>query len=335
MAANRALIVGIAGQDGSYLAELLLDEGYEVFGIVRGSTSATFENLEPFRDRLELTQVDIGDEGALVEVLSSCGPHEVYNLASPSFVPRSWEQPVATAEVAVLGVTALLEAIRRVDGSIRFFQASSNEIFGVARESPQTEETPLAPVSPYGAAKAYGHFLTGCFRRYHGLHASSGILYTHESPRRSPEFLMRKVACAAAAISLGLESEVRLGSLDARRDWGFAGDSVRAMWLMLRADEPEDYVVATGESHSVRELVDVAFAHVRLDPERYVRVDESLIRGSAELHDVLGDASKARERLGWTRTVDFEGLVRLLVDADVERLRAQLETAERSPGGER
>jgi GDPmannose 4,6-dehydratase len=335
MAANRALIVGIAGQDGSYLSELLLDDGYEVFGIVKGSTSATFENLEPFRDRLELQQVDIRDEAALAELLSSCRPHEVYNLASPSFVPRSWEQPVATAEVAVLGVTALLQAIRRVDRSIRFFQASSNEIFGAARDSPQTEETPLAPVSPYGAAKAYGHFLTGCFRRHHGLHASSGILYTHESPRRSPEFVMRKVARAAAAISLGLESEVRLGSLDARRDWGFAGDSVRAMSLMLRADQPDDYVIATGESHSVRELVEVAFAHVGLDPERHVRVDESLIRGNAELHDVLGDASKARERLGWTPTVDFEGLVGLLVDADLERLRAQLDTAERSPGGGR
>jgi GDPmannose 4,6-dehydratase len=335
MAANRALIVGIAGQDGSYLAELLLDDGYEVFGIVRGSTSATFENLEPFRDRLELRQVDIRDEAALVELLSSCHPHEVYNLASPSFVPWTWELPVATAEVAVLGVTALLEAIRRVDGSIRFFQASSNEMFGVARESPQTEETPLAPVSPYGAAKAYGHFLTGSFRRHHGLHASSGILYTHESPRRSPHFLMRKVARAAAAISLGLESEVRLGDLDARRDWGFAGDSVRAMWLMVRADEPDDYVVATGESHSVRELVEVAFAHVGLDHDRHVRVDESLIRGNTELQDVLGDSTKAREQLGWTPTVSFDGLVGLLVDADLERLRAQLETVESSRGGER
>jgi GDPmannose 4,6-dehydratase len=335
MAANRALIVGIAGQDGSYLAELLLEEGYEVFGIVRGSTSATLENLESFRDKLELAQVDIRDEAALADLLSSCRPHEVYNLASPSFVPRSWEQPVATAEVAVLGVTALLEAIRRVDESIRFFNASSNEIFGVARESPQTEQTPLAPVSPYGAAKAYGHFLTGCFRRYYGLHACSGILYTHDSPRRSLDFVLRKIAHAAAAISLGLESEVRLGSLDARRDWGFAGDYVRAMWLMLRADEPDDYVVATGASHSVQELVETAFAHVGLDPERHVRVDESLVRGKAELHGVLGDATKARERLGWTPTVDFEGLVRLLVDADLERLRAQLETAERAPGGER
>jgi GDPmannose 4,6-dehydratase len=332
MTANRALIVGIAGQDGSYLAELLLDEGYEVFGIVRGSTSATFENLEPFRDRLELRQVDIRDEAALVELLSACRPHEVYNLASPSFVPKTWELPVATAEVAVLGVTALLEAIRRVDETIRFFQASSNEVFGVARESPQTEETPFAPVSPYGAAKAYGHFLTGSFRRHHGLHASSGILYTHESPRRSSDFLMRKVSRAAAAISLGLESEVLLGSLDSRRDWGFAGDSVRAMWLMLRADEPDDYVIATGESHSVRELVEVAFAHVGLDADDHVRVDESLVRGNTELHDVLGDATKARERLGWAPTVSFDGLVRMLVDADLERLHAELGTTERSRG---
>ena len=334
MTADRALIVGVAGQDGSYLAELLLHEGYEVFGVVRGSTSGTFENLEPFRDRLELVQVDIRDELALVDLLSSSRPREVYNLASASFVPRSWELPVATVEVSVLGVTALLEAIRRVDASIRFFHASSNEIFGVARESPQTEETPLAPGSPYGAAKAYGHFLTGCYRRYHGLHASSGVLFTHESPRRPLEFVMRKITHAAAAISLGLESEVRLGSLDARRDWGFAGDYVRAMWLMLQADEPDDYVLATGESHSVRELVEIAFARVGLDPEEHIRVDNSLIRGKAELHGVLGDATKARDRLGWTPTVDFEGLVRMLVDADLERLRAQLETTG-SPTAER
>jgi GDPmannose 4,6-dehydratase len=324
---QRALIIGAAGQDGSLLSELLLAEGYEVFGVVRQPASTTFENLVAIRDQLELVQADVLDELSLVDVLTSVRPHEVYNLASPSFVPMSWRQPVLTAEFAAVGVTALLESIRRVDEGIRFYQASSSEIFGEPREVPQTEETPLAPVTPYGVAKAYAHFITRSYRRHYGLHASSGILYNHESPRRPLDFVTRKVCHAAAAVSLELEEEVQLGNLDARRDWGFAGDYVRAMWLMLQQDEPDDYVIATGSTHSVRELAASAFAHVGLDWEEHVRVDNALIRGKAELHDLVGDPSRARERLGWAPTVDFDSLVRLLVDADLERLRARLEPA--------
>jgi GDPmannose 4,6-dehydratase len=325
MAARRALIIGIAGQDGSLLAELLLGEGYDVFGVVRQPASSRFDNLEAIRGRLELMQADVLDELSLVDVLSSARPHEVYNLASPSFVPMSWRQPVLTAEFAAVGVTALLEAIRRVDDSIRFYQASSSEIFGEPREVPQNEETPLSPVTPYGVAKAYAHFMTRTYRRRYGLHASSGILYNHESPRRPLDFVTRKISHAAAACSLELESEVLLGDLDARRDWGYAGDFVRAMWLLVRQEEPDDYVIATGETHSVRELAECAFAHVGLDWQDHVKVDETLIRGKAELHDLVGDPSKARERLGWSPEIDFEGLVHLLVDADVARMRAQLE----------
>jgi GDPmannose 4,6-dehydratase len=328
MSAKRALVIGIAGQDGSLLAELLLDQGYEVVGVVRQPTSGRFENLEAIRDAVDLRQADVLDELSLVDVLSLSRPHEVYNLASPSFVPMSWKQPVLTAEFAAVGCTALLEAIRRVDPEIRFYQASSSEIFGEPRETPQSEETPLSPVTPYGVAKAYAHFITRSYRRRYGLHASSGILYNHESPRRPPDFVTRKVARAAAAISLGLESEVALGALDARRDWGFAGDYVRAMWLMLQQDEPDDYVIASGESHSVGELAACAFAHVGLDWEQHVRVDDALKRGKAELHDLVGDASKARERLGWGPTLDFDGLVHLLVDADLARMRAKLEPTE-------
>jgi GDPmannose 4,6-dehydratase len=328
VSARRALIIGIAGQDGSLLAELLLGAGYDVYGVVRQPTSGRFENLETVRRRIELLQADVLDELSLVDVLSSCRPHEVYNLASPSFVPMSWKQPVLTAEFAAVGVTALLEAIRRVDDDIRFYQASSSEIFGEPRDVPQTEQTPLAPVTPYGVAKAYGHFITRSYRRHYGLHASSGILYNHESPRRPLDFVTRKVSHAAAAVSLGLETEVALGNLDARRDWSYAGDFVRAMWLMLQQDEADDYVIASGETWSVRELAAAAFAHVGLDWEEHVRVDESLVRGRAELHDLVGDAAKARDRLGWEPTVDFDGLVQLLVDADVRRLRATLEPAE-------
>jgi GDPmannose 4,6-dehydratase len=328
MAARRALITGVAGQDGSLLAELLVEEGYEVCGVVRRPPSERFENLERVRGRVELLQADLLDELSLVDALRECRPHEVYNLASPSFVPMSWQQPVVTAEFAAVGVTALLESIRRVDPEIRFYQASSSEIFGEPREVPQTEETPLSPVTPYGVAKAYGHLIVRSYRRRYGLYACSGILYNHESPRRPLDFVTRKVAHAAAAISLGLEGELWLGDLDARRDWGYAGDYVRAMALMLRQEEPDDYVIATGDPHSVRELVEVAFAHAGLDWTEYVHVDQSLVRGPAELHDLVGDASKARERLGWAPTVDFDGLIRLLVDADLERLRReQLEAA--------
>jgi GDPmannose 4,6-dehydratase len=325
---RRALIIGIAGQDGSLLAELLLGEGYDVFGVVRQPVSGRFENLVEIREQIELVQSDVLDELSLVDVLTSCRPHEVYNLAAPSFVPMSWRQPVLTAEFAAVGCTALLEAIRRVDDEIRFYQASSSEIFGEPREVPQTETTPLAPVTPYGVAKAYAHFITLSYRRRYGLHASSGILYNHESPRRPPDFVTRKISRAAASISLGLEREVLLGDLDARRDWGFAGDYVRAMWSMLQRETPGDYVVATGEAHSVRELAQCAFSRVGLDWEEHVRVDESLVRGRAELYDLVGDASKAREELGWAPSVDFEGLVHLLVDADVERLKAGRELAD-------
>lgn len=325
---RRALIIGIAGQDGSFLAELLLAEGYDVFGVVRQPVDSSFDNLESIRDRIELRQADVLDELALVDVLSSCRPHEVYNLASPSFVPMSWRQPVLTAEFAAVGCTALLESIRRVDDEIRFYQASSSEIFGEPREVPQTEETPLAPVTPYGVAKAYAHFITRSYRSRYGLHATSGILYNHESPRRPLDFVTRKISKAAAAISLGLEQEVSLGDLDARRDWGFAGDYVRAMWLMIQRDTPTDYVVATGVTHSVRELVETAFGRVGLDWEEHVRVDDSLVRGKAELHDLVGDASKAREQLGWSPTLDFESLVHLLVDSDLERLQAGHEVTE-------
>jgi GDPmannose 4,6-dehydratase len=330
MAARRALITGIAGQDGSLLAELLLEEGYEVFGIVRRATSEQFDNLAAIRDRIDLVQADLLDELSLVDALRECRPQEVFNLASPSFVPRSWEQPVLTAEFAAVGVTALLESIRRVDPEIRFYQASSSEIFGEPREVPQTEETPLLPVTPYGVAKAYGHLIVRSYRRRYGLYVGSGILYNHESPRRPLDFVTRKIAHAAAAISLGLEGELWLGDLDARRDWGYAGDYVRAMALMLRQEEPEDFVIASGVAHSVQELVELAFGHVGLDWRKYVHIDESLRRGAAELHDLVGDSSKARARLGWTATMDFEGLVRLLVDADLEQLRGQTVAASSS-----
>jgi GDPmannose 4,6-dehydratase len=325
---RRALIIGIAGQDGSLLSELLLGEGYDVFGVVRQPVSGRFDNLGIVRGQIELIQSDVLDELSLVDVLTGCRPHEVYNLASPSFVPMSWRQPVLTAEFAAVGCTALLEAIRRVDEEIRFYQASSSEIFGEPREVPQDEHTPLAPVTPYGVAKAYAHFITLSYRRRYGLHASSGILYNHESPRRPLDFVTRKIARAAAAISLGIESEVLLGDLDARRDWGYAGDYVRAMWLMVQRETPGDYVIATGESHSVRELVETAFGHVDLEWEEHVRIDESLVRGKAELYDLVGNSGKAREELGWSPTVDFEELVHMLVDADLDRLRSQLEPAQ-------
>jgi GDPmannose 4,6-dehydratase len=260
-----------------------------------------------------------------VNALRACRPGEVYNLASTSFVPLSWRQPVLTAEFAAVGVTALLEAIRHVDPGIRFYQASSSEIFGEPLEVPQTEETPLSPLTPYGVAKAYGHFITASYRRRYGLHGSCGILYNHESPRRPVDFLPRKVARGAAGIALGIEGELWLGDLDARRDWGYAGDYVRAMWLMLQQDEPGDYVIASGRTHSVRDLVERAFAHVGLDWREFVHIDESLQRGKAELHDLVGDASKARDLLGWEPTVDFDGLVTLLVDAELERLRKEVE----------
>jgi GDPmannose 4,6-dehydratase len=316
---NRALITGIGGQDGSYLAELLLERGYDVAGVVRPGVTE-FPNLEPIRDRIQLIEADLLDQSSLTDALEAASPAELYNLAAPSFVPASWERPVTTAEFAAVGATSLLEAIRSVDPSIRFYQASSSEIFGEPRESPQTESTRLEPVTPYGVAKAYAHFIVHSYRRQYGLFACSGILYNHESPRRPLQFLPRKVAHGAAAISLGLQDELVLGDLDARRDWGYAGDYVRAMWLMLQQAEAGDYVVASGEDHSVRELVECAFAHVGLDWHDHVRVDPALQRGAAELHRLVGDPARAQERLGWRREIDFEQLVLLLVDTDLERL---------------
>jgi GDPmannose 4,6-dehydratase len=324
---RRALITGVAGQDGSLLAELLLDRDNEVYGIVRRPTSERYENLDVIRDRVELIQADLLDQLSLVSALKQCAPAEVYNLASPSFIPASWRQPVLTAEFAAVGVTALLEAIRLVDPSIRFYQASSSEIFGEPLTAPQTEESPISPVSPYGVAKAYAHLITRSYRRRYGLHASSGILYNHESPRRPTDFLPRKVSHGVARIKLGLQGELLLGDLDARRDWGFAGDYVEAMWLMLQRDEADDYVIATGVTHSVRDLVQVAFDHVGLDWRECVGSDPELMRGKAELHNLVGDATKAQRHLGWEPTMDFEGLVRHLVDEDLRRLRDKEGTA--------
>jgi GDPmannose 4,6-dehydratase len=325
---KRALITGIGGQDGSYLAELLLERGYAVTGVVRPG-AAEYPNLDTVRERIELLEADLLDQSSLADALAAARPGEVYNLASPSFVPASWERPVTTAEFAAVGATSLLEAIRAVDPSMRFYQASSSEIFGEPSESPQTEQSPLKPVTPYGVAKAYAHFIVNSYRRQYGLFACSGILYNHESPRRPLQFLPRKVAHAAAAISLGLQDELVLGDLDARRDWGYAGDYVRAMWLMLQEDEPSDYVVASGESHSVREFAQCAFAHVGLDWQKHVRVDPALQRGAAELHRLVGDATHAHDRLHWRPELDFEQLARLLVDADLERLRTPATSMER------
>jgi len=319
---KRALITGIGGQDGSLLAELLLEQDYEVYGIVRRA-GASYPNLDPIRERIDLVEADLSDQLALVRALRTARPSEVYNLASVSFVPASWDQPVLTAELAAVGVTALLEAIREVDPAIRFYQASSSEIFGEPVESPQTEKTPLSPLTPYGVAKAYAHFIVRSYRARYGLHASAGILYNHESSRRPVEFVPRKVAHAAAAISLGLEGELWLGDLEARRDWGYAPDYVRAMWLMVQQPEGDEYVVATGVTHAVRELVEAAFGRAGLDWQEYVRIDQSLVRGNAELHNLVGDPSKARAQLGWEPTVSFEELVHALVDAELERLRGE------------
>ena len=315
---KRALITGITGQDGSYLAELLLDKGYTVFGVVRRASSENFERIEHIRPRLELRQADLLDQLSLIRVVEECRPHEVYNLAAQSFVPTSWTQPVLTGELTALGVTRMLEAVRLVWPGARFYQASSSEMFGKVREVPQNERTAFHPRSPYGVAKVYGHGITVNYRESYGLFACSGILFNHESPRRGLEFVTRKVADGAARIKVGLASELRLGNLDARRDWGFAGDYVGAMWLMLQQDEPDDYVVATGETHSVQELVEVAFACAGLNWEEYVVVDPELKR-PAEVDLLLGDATKARATLGWRPRVRFPELIRMMVEADLAR----------------
>jgi GDPmannose 4,6-dehydratase len=319
MSEQRALITGITGQDGSYLADLLLEKGYEVFGMVRRSSTENFDRIAHLTDRITLLQADLLDQSSLVEALEEARPSELYNLGAQSFVPTSWKQPVLTAEFTAVGVTRILEAVRRVDPDIRFYQASSSEMFGKVREVPQNEKTPFYPRSPYGVAKAYGHFITVNYRESYGLFAVSGILFNHESPRRGLEFVTRKISDGVARIKLGLADELRLGNLDAKRDWGFAGDYVEAMWLMLQQDEPDDYVIATGEEHSVLEFVDIAFSHAGLDPTQYVRTDPAFLR-PAEVDHLVGEAAKARELLDWQPRVSFKELVEMMVDADLERL---------------
>ncbi len=316
---KKALITGITGQDGSYLAELLLEKGYEVVGLHRRSSTVTFERISHMTDRLTLVPADLLDESSLIRVLKDHRPTEVYNLAAQSFVQTSFAQPILTGEVTALGVTRLLEAILMVDPSIRFYQASSSEMFGKVVEVPQTERTPFYPRSPYGVAKVYGHWITVNYRESYGLHANSGILFNHESPRRGLEFVTRKVTFSAAAIKLGLQKSVALGNLDAQRDWGYAADYVRAMWLMLQQDEPGDFVVATGETHPVRELCQIAFDQVGLNWEDHVVVDEQFLR-PAEVDLLIGDPNKARAKLGWKPEVGFEELVRMMVDADLTAL---------------
>ncbi|NLA35938.1 MAG: GDP-mannose 4,6-dehydratase [Actinobacteria bacterium] len=320
---KRALITGITGQDGSYLAELLLDQGYEVFGMVRRSSTVTFERIAHLQDKVTMVYADLLDQVSMIEVLSKCQPDEVYNLAAQSFVPTSFQQPVLTGEVTALGVTRLLDAIRIVNPAIRFYQASSSEMFGKVVEVPQTEATPFYPRSPYGVAKLYGHWITINYRESYDLHASSGILFNHESPRRGLEFVTRKITYGVANIKLGRQSELRLGNLDARRDWGFAGDYVKAMWLMLQQDSPDDYVVSTGETHEVREFCRIAFEHVGLNWEDHVVVDPEFFR-PAEVDLLIGDPAKAREKLHWEPETSFEQLVTMMVDADIAFLEGKL-----------
>ncbi|MBM3683043.1 MAG: GDP-mannose 4,6-dehydratase [Actinobacteria bacterium] len=318
---KRALITGITGQDGSYLAELLLGKGYEVVGMVRRSSTVTFERIAHIQDQVTLVPGDLGDQGSMISVLDEHRPAEVYNLAAQSFVQTSFGQPVLTGDVTGLGVTRLLEAVRVVDPTIRFYQASSSEMFGRVMEVPQTERTPFYPRSPYGVAKLYGHWITVNYRESYDLFAASGMLFNHESPRRGLEFVTRKISNAVASIAAGIDREVRLGNLDARRDWGFAGDYVDAMWRMLQLDDPDDFVVATGETHSVREFCEVAFGHVGLDWQDHVVVDERFYR-PAEVDLLIGDPAKAADRLGWTPTTSFADLVRMMVDADVAAVAA-------------
>jgi GDPmannose 4,6-dehydratase len=314
-----ALITGVTGQDGSYLAEFLLEKGYKVYGLIRRSSTVNFERLVHIQDRIEFVSGDLLDQNSLISALQASQPQEVYNLASQSFVPTSWTQPVLTGEFTALGVTRILEAIRVVDSKIRFYQASSSEMFGMVRESPQTEDTPFYPRSPYGVAKLYGHWITVNYRESYNLFAASGILFNHESPRRGFEFVTRKVSYGVARIKLGLQKKLKMGNLDAERDWGYAGDYVEAMWLMLQQEKPRDYVVATGITHTVRRLVEVAFQTVGLDYRDYVETDPALMR-PAEVHHLLGDYSRARKDLGWQPKVSFEELVALMVREDLARL---------------
>jgi len=316
---KRALITGITGQDGSYLAELLLEKGYEVFGMVRRSSTPNLWRIKHVADRVTLKPADLLDQLSIIRLIDEVRPHELYNLAAMSFVPASWDQPMLTGEYNSQGVTRVLDAIRQVDPGIRFYQASSSEMFGKVREVPQTEKTPFYPRSPYGVSKAFAHYITVNYRESYGLFAVSGMLFNHESPRRGLEFVTRKVSDLVARIKLGLADTLPIGNLEAQRDWGFAGDYVRAMWLMLQQDKPDDYVIATGMSHSVRELIEIAFGRVGLDWEKYVRQDPSLLR-PAEVERLLGDASKARSELGWTPSVNFKQLIEMMVDADLDRV---------------
>ncbi len=315
----RALITGITGQDGSYLAELLLEKGYEVFGMVRRASTESFERIDHIKDKITLVQGDLLDQLSLISIIEEHRPHEVYNLAAQSFVPTSWTQPVLTGEFDAIGVTKMLEAIRLVDKKIKFYQASSSEMFGKVQEVPQKESTPLYPRSPYGVAKVYGHWITINYKESYGIHASSGILFNHESPRRGLEFVTRKITDGAAQIKLGLAKNLALGNLDSKRDWGFAGDYVKAMWLMLQQDEPDNFVIATGETHSVEDFVRTAFSYVDLDYKEFVTIDPRFVR-PAEVDLLLGDPSYAKEKLNWEPSVSFEQLVKMMVDADLERL---------------
>ena len=324
--APRAFITGITGQDGSYLAELLLENGYEVVGMVRRSSTLNFERIAHIQDQVTLVAGDLLDEVSMINVLREHRPSEVYNLAAQSFVQTSWGQPVLTGETTALGVTRLLDAIRIVDPEIRFYQASSSEMFGKVVEVPQKEDTPFYPRSPYGVAKVYGHWITVNYRESYDLHASSGMLFNHESPRRGLEFVTRKISHSVARIKEGLDTQLPLGNLDAQRDWGFAGDYVRAMWLMVQQDRPDDYVVSTGETHSVREFCELAFDHVGLKWDDYVVMDERFMR-PAEVDQLIGDPSKAREQLGWEPKTSFRELVEMMVDADLERLSTERDLA--------
>lgn len=320
---KKALITGVTGQDGSYLAELLLEQDYDVIGVVRRSSTVTFERIEHIKDKITIASGDLLDEGSLLQILREHRPQEVYNLGAQSFVQASWGQPVLTGETTALGVTRMLDAIRAVDPEIRFYQASSSEMFGKVQAVPQDEDTPFYPRSPYGVAKVYGHWITVNYRESYDLHASSGILFNHESPRRGLEFVTRKVTNGVARIKLGLDTSLALGNLDSQRDWGYAADYVRAMWLMLQQDTPDDYVVSTGETHEVRELCDIAFKVAGLNYQDYVVLDERFLR-PAEVDLLVGDASKAETTLGWKRDVDFSRLIEMMVESDLDLLRRQL-----------
>lgn len=329
---KKALITGVTGQDGSYLAEFLLEKGYEVIGMIRRGSMPNFQRIRHILNRITLVNGDLLDQVSLIEILRTHRPQEVYNLAAQSFVPTSWAQPVLTAEFTAVGVTRVLDAIRMVDPSIRFYQASSSEMFGKVQEVPQNEKTPFYPRSPYGVAKVYGHWITVNYRESYGMFAVSGILFNHESPRRGLEFVTRKVTYNAARIKLGLADSLPMGNLEAKRDWGFAGDYVRAMWLMLQQDSPEDYVVATGVQHSVKDLLECAFGYLGMDYRDYVVIDPRFLR-PADVFELVGDASKARRQLGWKPEVTFEELIHMMVENDLRELKQQMATGTVPPVG--